>query len=110
LERAFFVEEEVFDPEPDFFVLPPLEPVVVDAFCVEVELPGVVLWVWLHETQSAPAATKATIDRSDFFIGLFELTSAKTAEPGERRQALYSRWLRRPPAGQRGTSCPVAPP
>jgi hypothetical protein len=67
LERAFFVEEEVLDPDPDFFVLSPF---VVDAFCVDVELPGVVLWVWLHETQSAPAATKATTDRSDFFIGL----------------------------------------
>jgi hypothetical protein len=33
----------VLDPDPDFFLVSPLELLVVDALVVEVELPGVVL-------------------------------------------------------------------
>lgn len=77
----FFDDEDFFEEE-DFFValfsdalaeaappflLPWLEVIAADD---ELDVaPGVLLdCPWLHETQSAPAATKVMIEKSDVFI------------------------------------------
>ena len=75
----FFDDEDFF--EEDFFVAlfsdaladvaPPFLLPLLELIAADDEFwlaPGVPDWPWLHETQSAPAATRVTIDRSDFFI------------------------------------------
>ena len=95
----FFVEVDfffvaLFSDAPAEAAPPFLLPlVVVDALCVVLALaPGVLDCVWLQETQSAPAVTRASIDSMDLFIGvgLFELTSSESDKRRRGAQEILS--------------------
>lgn len=65
----FFVEESSLL-EPDFFAVPDF--LVVDAFVLLLVVADVSV-LFAHEVQNAIAATSASVEMRDFFIGLVGL-------------------------------------